>query len=292
MSSVKKYNQNQSSWEYLSRGKPGLPGGTGLPAPGVPVGGTAGQLLSKIDGTTNNTAWINNPIPIGGIAGDAVLKTTNADYDTQWSSPVPVGTIYQFGGSTAPTGYLICEGQSVSTTTFARLFAAIGYVYGGSGANFTIPNLKGRIPVGRDSAQVEFDMLGETSGSKTHTVTSAELPAHSHPGSLTGTTTFASSGHGHGPGSFHAAIGAVAGQIASIGYVAGYNSGGPGTSTYSNTGNFIGGPEFSHYTPVYGGTDGPNGVATVDISNANNTGGGGAHQNLQPYIAINHIIKV
>jgi microcystin-dependent protein len=292
MSPIKRYDQTQTTWTYLSQGRQGLAGPTGPANPGIPSGGTTGQLLSKIDGTTNNTAWINNPIPVGGIAGDAVLKTTNLNYDTQWSSPVPVGTVYQFGGATAPTGYLICEGQSVSTTTFARLFSVIGYTYGGSGANFTIPNLKGRIPVGLDSAQGEFNVRGEVGGSKTHTLSASEIPAHSHPNSLTGTTTFASSGHGHGPGTFHAAIGATNGNVAAIGYVAGFNSGGPGTSTYTITAGIGGQQGFNHYTPVYGGTSGPGATASVGLSNANNTGGGGAHNNLQPYIAINHIIKV
>ena len=52
----------------------------------------------------------------------------------------------------------------MNRTTYANLFAAIGTTYGaGNGTTtFTLPNLKGKVPVGRDSAQTEFDTLGET----------------------------------------------------------------------------------------------------------------------------------
>lgn len=62
----------------------------------------------------------------------------------------PAGTVNYFAGATAPTGYLECNGQSVSTTTFAELFAAIGYTYGGGGANFNVPDLRGEFVRGWD----------------------------------------------------------------------------------------------------------------------------------------------
>jgi len=85
---------------------------------------------------------------------------------------------------TAPTNWLICDGTAVSRTTYATLFGVIGTVYGvGDGSTtFNIPNLKGRVVVGFDSTQTEFDALGETGGAKTHLLTSAEsgVPAHTH----------------------------------------------------------------------------------------------------------------
>ena len=283
MSSVKKYNTTQSQWEYLSRGKPGLPGGVGSAAPGVPVGGTAGQLLSKIDGTTNNTTWTNNPIPTGGVAGQALLKTTNTGYDIQWYSPVPHGTIYQFGGATAPTGYLLCQGQSVSTTTFATLFSVIGYTYGGSGASFTIPDLRGRIPVGRDGSQTEFDLLGEVGGSKTHTLTESQLASHNH-STPTHSHTFgggvnAAGSHSHGINdSYNQGVGVSGSDAIFTGRA---NQTGWGDSRYM----FAAGNHAHSYS------------GTVDGSapTTNATGGLGGvtqpHENLQPYIALNYIIK-
>jgi hypothetical protein len=47
-----------------------------------------------------------------------------------------------------PTGWLICDGAGYSTTTYANLFAAIGYTFGGSGGTFNVPNFKARSPMG------------------------------------------------------------------------------------------------------------------------------------------------
>ena len=279
MSPIKRYDQTETEWKYLSQGRPGIPGVTGPANPGVPVGGTAGQLLSKIDETTNNTTWVNNPIPTGGVAGQALLKTSNTSYNIQWSSPVPVGGVYQFGGSTAPTGYLLCEGQSVSTTTFANLFAVIGYTYGGSGANFTIPNLKGRIPVGIDTAQTEFNVLGEVGGAKTHTLTEAQMPVHSHTTpshshTFSGTVTDGGS-HSHGINdSYNQGVGVSGADAIFTGRA---TQTGWGDSRYMYA-------EGDHAHSYSGTTSG-----SAPTTNA--TGGGAAHNNLQPYIALNYIIK-
>jgi len=97
---------------------------------------------------------------------------------------LPAGVITQYGASTAPTGWLLCQGQAISRTNplYTRLFTAISTTYGtGDGTTtFNIPNLQGRIPVGRDSTQTEFDALAETGGSKTSTLTTANLPSHQH----------------------------------------------------------------------------------------------------------------
>ena len=91
-----------------------------------------------------------------------------------------------YGGSTAPTGYLLCDGSAVSRTTYADLYTAIGTTYGvGDGSTtFNVPNVKGKVPVGRDNGDTSFDTLGETGGEKTHTLTIAEMPSHTHTYSL------------------------------------------------------------------------------------------------------------
>jgi microcystin-dependent protein len=99
----------------------------------------------------------------------------------------PVGSIVQFAGSTAPAGWLLCDGTAVSQALYPSLFTVIGGTYNQSGGQsipsaglFRVPLLTGRIPVGRDASQTEFDVLGETGGAKTHTLTSAEMPSHTH----------------------------------------------------------------------------------------------------------------
>lgn len=95
---------------------------------------------------------------------------------------LPIGSIVPYTSSTIPDNWFICEGQAISRTEYSELFEVIGTTYGtGDGkTTFNLPNLKGRVPAGRDSADSNFDVLGETGGEKTHTLTVAEMPSHRH----------------------------------------------------------------------------------------------------------------
>ena len=92
-------------------------------------------------------------------------------YQPDLISNSPIGTMPDFAGETPPYGYLLCDGSAVSRTTYAALFAVCGVLYGaGDGSTtFNLPNCKGRVAVGYDSTQTEFDVLGETGGAKTPT---------------------------------------------------------------------------------------------------------------------------
>lgn len=96
---------------------------------------------------------------------------------------VPAGTISMFAGGTAPATYALCQGQALSRVTNSVLFAAIGITYGvGDGSTtFNVPNIRGRVPVGLDAAQTEFNALGKIGGAKNHTLVVAEMPPHKHP---------------------------------------------------------------------------------------------------------------
>lgn len=83
-----------------------------------------------------------------------------------------------YAGSTAPSGFFVCDGSAISRTTYSDLFDAIGITYGsGDGATtFNIPNLVGRVAVGTSNGMT----LGSTGGSESVTLTVNELPSHVH----------------------------------------------------------------------------------------------------------------
>jgi microcystin-dependent protein len=205
----------------------------------------------------------------------------------------PTGGIMQFAGSTAPTGWLLCEGQAVSRTTFASLFASIGTTYGaGDGSTtFNVPNLKGRVPAGRDTSQTEFDVLGETSGTKTVTLDATQIPAHNHTGTTSpgGAHTHTFSGTTSNTGShshtqrftLNAAAGGNMGGMASSG-----SAQSPGLTSQQVTLD-----AGSHEHTYSGTTSGASANHSHTFTTENNTGGGLAHNNLQPYIVLNYIIK-
>ena len=97
------------------------------------VTGLAGTYNSFSDGETLTASKLN--------ANFNALKTAIAS---------TVGTISAYGGNTAPTGWLLCDGTAVSQTTYADLFAVIGCNFGCSGGNFNLPDLRGRFLRGRD----------------------------------------------------------------------------------------------------------------------------------------------
>ena len=95
---------------------------------------------------------------------------------------LPIGAIMPFGSDTIPENWLLCNGQAVSRTDYQELFNTIGITYG-SGDGFTtfnLPNLQGKIPVGKDENDTDFDTLGNTGGEKEHTLTIEEMPSHNH----------------------------------------------------------------------------------------------------------------
>ena len=113
---------------------------------------------------------------------------------TVWKEVSTVGQLIPVGGGitwwgasdpASPGGgieYAIPDGRALSRTTYATLFALWDTTFGtGDGTStFNMPDAKGRVQVGRNSADADFDAMGETRGAKTHTLTAAEMPAHTH----------------------------------------------------------------------------------------------------------------
>lgn len=176
----------------------------------------------KITGTTDIEAWtMNTGQQMKCIAGGAFKlvydATTNnieggADYscatgdiinlvkgldgvvrvriEKQDGTPViippgvPTGTILDFGGTLAPSGYLLCDGSNVSRTTYAALFTVIGTNFGvGDGSTtFTLPDFRRRVAVGAGGTGTSElgNTVGSAGGSETHTLSVAEMPSHTH----------------------------------------------------------------------------------------------------------------
>lgn len=211
--------------------------------------------VPSAEGITPNTLALRNASGQIGVADPTVTghAATKGYVDrTVSAAAAPTGVILPYGGSSAPPGYLLCQGQAVSRSTYAFLFAVLGTRYGaGDGSTtFNLPDMRGRVMVGLDTAQAEFNALGNAGGAKTHTLTEAEMPAHQHSAGLPLILP------GRGPtGSWGEAT----------------KTGGP-WQNYQNGGSS---PD----------TLGP---AKITVRPA---GGGQAHNNLQPYITLNYIIK-
>ena len=83
---------------------------------------------------------------------------------------LPAGAMIDFAGTSAPAGWLMCDGKSLPTATYPALFAAIGYSFGGSGANFNVPDYRGRFArynddMGTDQSPAFVDKSLVTAGS-------------------------------------------------------------------------------------------------------------------------------
>ena len=135
----------------------------------------------------------------GTVDGD--LTVTGDQTVTGAVSVLPVGVMFPYGGSSAPTKYLLCDGNAVNRTTYAALFAVIGTAYGsGDGSTtFNVPDLRGRVPAGRDNMggvaatrltsttmTPDGDTLGAVGGGQSSTLITANLPPYTPAGTNSG----------------------------------------------------------------------------------------------------------
>ena len=76
---------------------------------------------------------------------------------------IPTGTILSSGGTTAPEGFLLCDGEPYDTTVEVDLFAVIAHAFGGSGGTFNVPDMRGRLAVGHGTNS-RVDAIGKSDG--------------------------------------------------------------------------------------------------------------------------------
>ena len=122
----------------------------------------------------------------------ANYEATKYDWDGAYLTGVQgvnTGLIIPWSSASLPSGFLECNGQSVSTSTYAALFAVIGYTYGGAGASFLLPDLSDRCCISKSNTQAitttgganTVTPTGNATASLSDTVlTTTEIPSHTH----------------------------------------------------------------------------------------------------------------
>lgn len=257
----------------------------------------------------------------GNTSGQVVVIKPN----TLWANLIaqhvnPTGTVQPYAGSSAPSGWLICDGSAVSRTTYAPLFAILGSTFGaGDGSTtFNIPNMLGRGPIGVGTNTWKF-----TFASTDVNTTTDQIVVTASPELITGrkvqltTTGTLPTGLSLATDYYLIVIDTTHVQLASslANAVAGTQiditgaGSGTNTATHTGTARTLGqhGGEEGHATTI---NEMPAHTHTQNWSNASgsaaagavlgnnggtvtgSTGGSAAHNNMQPWLALNYIIKV
>lgn len=249
-------------------------------------------VTRAFDGTTGKIHLTGAPIEHCVIAAD--YDEANAHVNDSSLHSFPTGALMAYAGAAAPAGWLLCDGSAVSRATYAALHALLRdaggantWVYGaGDGSTtFNTPDLRGRMPLGRDNmggssanrvVAAAADAMGGVGGAETVTLVSNEMPSHTH---VQNAHTHVQNAHTHVQNAHSHNIEAV--------------DTGTGAASGLNR---------------YEVADGAAGVANLIVSatavnqnatavNQNttavnqNTGGGAAHANMPPFMAILFIIK-
>lgn len=88
-----------------------------------------------------------------------------------------IGELRLFAGNFPPSGWMLCDGALLPISQYDTLYALIGTTYGGNGhTTFALPDLRGRVPIHQGNTYV----IGETGGVEQVTLTTQQLPSHSH----------------------------------------------------------------------------------------------------------------
>lgn len=157
-----------------------------LAALSTTISGISTTFMPKAGGTFSGAVSMGSqvlnglvsPTTTDGAASKGYVDTTLASF-----GGLPVGSTIPFAAAAAPTGWLICNGSTVSRTTYASLFSVIGVSWGvGDGSTtFGLPDLQGRVAVGSGAGTgLTARTLAGSGGEETHLLTIAEMPSHTH----------------------------------------------------------------------------------------------------------------
>lgn len=163
------------------------------------VNGVGAKLIVKV--TTAGETALSGKELLGGGLYEAVYSTQINSGAGGWlllnptenGGTIPVGGMLDYAGSTAPDSYLFCYGQALSRTAYADLYAVLGTFYGsGDGSTtFNVPDKRGRVTAGKDdmggtsanrltgqTGGLNGDNLGAVGGEEAHQLLINETPAH------------------------------------------------------------------------------------------------------------------
>jgi len=204
---------------------------------------TVDDIASALTGSLprNGTAPMTGPLILRNAPPTQPREAVSKQYLEQflaYATGMPVGAVFAFASAVAPTGYLLCNGQAVSRTTYAALFAAIGTTFGSgdSATTFNVPDMRDWFVRGKGDSRTLGSTQTGAIQSHTHVV---QDPGHSH--------TAAQAAHAH----------------TTAGHSHGVND--PGHSHTLNTGTGLGGPQWTLAAETVTGST-PTGSSGTGIS--------------------------
>jgi len=155
------------------QGPQGATGSTGAAGPQGPQGP---------QGATGSTGAAGAAGPQGpqGPQGPAGAAGSAGPQGPQGPEVAPTGGMMPYAGSTAPSGWLLCDGSAVSRSTYAALFTVISTTYGaGNGSTtFNVPDMRGRTSIGSGQGSgLTNRAIAGTGGAETHSLTSGQVPS-------------------------------------------------------------------------------------------------------------------
>jgi len=168
-----------------------------------------------------------------------------------------VGEIRMFAGNFAPSGWQFCAGQLLPIANYDTLFNLIGTTYGGDGQNtFGLPDLRSRVPIHQGTGPgLPTYVIGQQGGTENVTLTTQQIPVHTHAALAAGMTTSPTNAPSNGV--------ILSNEVLS---------------------NPQGGKVFGTYVS--------SSTVTMAPQSIGSTGGSQPHDNLQPYLAVNFIISM